>query len=520
MPHIDPAKTAPLEHRQAPLPVLFAADLRSFWPLWLLVLGAVAIRFYRLGDLPGLIGDEAWYGVQAQRLTSGTGSDLRTPTGNVPGLFQLGTTILLHQIGEPSALLLRLPAVLSSITALALAYAIGRRFFGSVAGMAALIIMACLPAAMAYARLGWDPSHAAMFILAAVYATLDRRRLLAGLLFAMALANHPAAVFVAPFLVFAYGGATFRHARRRTTLVHTGGFVLLLALAISLSTLLSPSATSYLAPAQSLARLIDPAQWVSFGGGYVRLLSGDTTSIFLAGRGLGTAGPLAHTVIAFILAALAITGAVSLVSRPNPLEAAICLGWCTSALLLFIVAGPWALRAGLERFAMPLLPLTAVVIAVLVQRLTTRVVAQGVLAATGLAGLASVGLTLFQPLASGESRRAGAVWIGFPSLNGKALDAIDQVAPPGKVSVVAEDWWIYWPLAYAAPASRFRILDSTSGVGRAGQAYWISYRGSEMDRSLADLDYSLTGTVTSADGVEALRIWRSPAYLFTTADAR
>jgi hypothetical protein len=35
------------------------ADLGSFWPLWLLIAASIALRLYRLGELPGLIGDEA-----------------------------------------------------------------------------------------------------------------------------------------------------------------------------------------------------------------------------------------------------------------------------------------------------------------------------------------------------------------------------------------------------------------------------------------------------------------------------
>ncbi|RIX32375.1 glycosyltransferase family 39 protein [Sphingomonas edaphi] len=486
------------------------ADLGSFWPLWLLIAASIALRLYRLGELPGLIGDEAWYGVQAQRLASGTGGELRTPTGNVPGLFQLGSAILLHSVGPPSALLLRIPALLSSLAAMALAYAIGRRFFGPTAGMAALVIMACLPANLAYARLGWDPSHAALFILAATYAALARRRLLAMLLFALAMANHPAAVFVAPFLALVYGGAVFAIAPRRTAALELGRFALLLAVAIVLITLLSPSASNYIAPAQIAARLVDPSQWISFAAGFLRLVAGDTTSIFIAGRALGPASTISHAAVAFGLVGFAIAAAVTLVRRPDPLAAAICLGWCASVILLFLVAGSWAMRPGLERFAIPLLPLTALSAAVVVQRLGHRTIEQTVLAVIGIAGLVGFTFSILQPLVRGDSRRADAVWIGLPALNEQALRLVARSAPRGKVVVVAEDWWIYWPLVYLARTDRFAILSSDSGTSPNENAFWITYRGGEMDRVLASTGYWLAGTVISPDGTEALRIWRSP----------
>lgn len=486
------------------------ADLRSFWLLWLVVAAAVALRLYRLGDLPGLIGDEAWYGVQAQRLASGMGGDLRTPTGNVPGLFQLGSTMLLHSVGSPSALLLRIPALLSSLAAMALAYAIGRRFFGPMAGMAALVIMACLPANLTYARLGWDPSHAPIFILAAAYATLSRRRLTAMLLFALAMANHPAAVFIAPFLTLTYGGAVFANAPRRRAVLEMGRFALLLGLAVALITLLSPSASSYIAPAQIVARVADPSQWVLFATGFLQLLSGDITSIFIAGRGLGAASTISHSALALGLGGLAISAAISLVRRPDPLVAALCVGWCASVILLFLVAGSWAIRPGLERFAMPLLPLTALSAAVLIQRLMQRTIGQAVLAVIGIAGLAGFTFSILQPLARGDARRADAVWIGLPSLNDKALRSVARSAPRGQVVVVAEDWWIYWPLAYLAPTDRFTILSSDSATNPDENVFWITYHAGEMDRVLAGTGYRLSGTAISPDGTEALRVWRSP----------
>lgn len=506
---VNPSSNA-MNRLHWPLLSAIIAGVTRFWPLWTLVAAAVALRIYRLGDIPGLIGDEAWYGVQAQQLVAGSGGELRTPTGNVPGLFQLGSTILLHLVAQPSALLLRVPALVSSLAAMGLAYAVGRRFFGPVAGMGALVIMACLPANLAYARLGWDPSHAAMFILAAVYAALSRRRLLAVLLFGLALANHPAAVFVAPFLAFVYGGAVFGEAPRGAAVLTTALFASLLAVAIALTTLITPSASSYVSTMQIVGRISDPLQWLSFCSGVVRLLSGDTTSIFIAGRGLGPATTTVHLVIGLGLVGLTINGAIGLIRKPDRLVAACCVGWCASMLLLYLVGGSWALRPGLERFAMPVLPLTALVAGILVQRSMSRVAAQAVLVTVGLGGLTSFAVTILQPLGRGDARRAEAVWIGFPSLNAEALRVIDRDAPAGNVAVVAEDWWIYWPLAYRAPADRFTIIRSDSGMSPDIDAYWITYQGGEMDRALGGSGYDFSRTVTSADGSQALRIWRSP----------
>jgi 4-amino-4-deoxy-L-arabinose transferase-like glycosyltransferase len=181
-------------------------DVRVYWPLWLIVAAAIVLRLWDVHRVPGFNGDEAWYGVQVQQLLAGLPIDWRTPTGNVPGMLQIGSLWLLHSGFSPSLLLLRIPALLSSLAALAMAYAVGRRFFGATAGMTALVMMASFPAAIAYARLGWDPSHAPLLVLIAIYAAFAGRLLLSALVFAFALATHPATVFVAPLLVLAHFG--------------------------------------------------------------------------------------------------------------------------------------------------------------------------------------------------------------------------------------------------------------------------------------------------------------------------
>ena len=107
----DPIPTggAPSAPNPASLRAKLSADVRAYWPLWMIVAAAVATRFYEFGRVPGMQGDEAWYGVQALDLLRGRGGELRTPTGNVPGLLHGGALVLLHSLFQPSLWLLRLP---------------------------------------------------------------------------------------------------------------------------------------------------------------------------------------------------------------------------------------------------------------------------------------------------------------------------------------------------------------------------------------------------------------------------
>lgn len=489
-----------------------AEDLRAYWPLWLIVALAVVLRLYALGCLPGIIGDEAWYGVQAQRLLAGTGGDLRTPTGNVPGLFQLGSLTLLHSFFQPSALLLRIPALISSLIAMGLAYAVGRRFFGPAAGMAALVLMACLPASIAYARFGWDPSHASMFVLAASYAALARRRLLSTLLFALGLANHPAALFAAPFLTLAFLGSVMERQGWRAAFGQCLAFAGMLLLAILLGTVLSPAATHYLDISRSVARIADGSQWVAFSIGFLRLLSGETVYRFVAGQGFGSWDVTIGLVTAGLLAVVVATGLLAIRRSADWMAAGVVAGWLASLISLFVVAGPWVFRPGLERFGVPMLAPTAMALAVLLARCippNRKRLLQGVVAAVAVPMLAGFCYFYLQPLDRGAGRPRAGLWIGYPNLNRRAFEQVEAVAGPQPAVIVAEDWWIEWPIAYLANGSRFQVR-AAGEPAPSDPTYWIAYRNGPLDLALSRRnDVRPRATVESGDRQNALVIWSS-----------
>ena len=495
------------------------SDLRRFWPLWLIVAAAIAMRIYGIGRMPGILGDEGWYGVQIQRLLAGTGGEWRTPTGNVPGVIHYGSLALLHSLFQPSALLLRIPALLSSLAAIALAYAIARRHFGATAGMAAAVLMACLPINIGYARLGWDPSHTQLLVLLATYAAFANRRILSALCFAFALANHPSAVFAAPFLTLAYFGLDAGNHPWRDAAARTAAYAGMLALAILFSLSLSPGAGHYIDASASVARLVDPSAWIDFARQFARLLSGETVYDFFVGQSFGA--NLA-AVDLFVLLALALILAGGLVALKRELHwptAGLVAGWLAALFLLFAVAGPWALRPSLERFSIALIPATALALAALLGRCCRRVGPFQLLTASlAMPLLAGFWLFYLQPLDRGEGRPGSGLWTGLPGLNQPALDTIAARTGGVEATIIAEDSWIYWPITYRAAGRPLSTIRARRGEvpmppdAAPGGTYWIGYRDRTMDRQLSrHRDVRLIRTLETADRGHALKIWwRAP----------
>lgn len=192
------------------------ATARSRWALPLTALAvigvAVAFRMWRLGNIPGINGDEAWYGVQAVKMSRGVFDTFRTPSGLPLNPFYIGPLTVLHFVFEPSFTLLRSVAVASGVLALVVNFFFCRRVLGRTTAWFSTMILATLPINIAYSRFGWDQSQGLLFTLPVIYCSLAASRgrsgwwkwLLAGTLAQIAaMIVHPTNVFVAPFLLVA-----------------------------------------------------------------------------------------------------------------------------------------------------------------------------------------------------------------------------------------------------------------------------------------------------------------------------
>jgi hypothetical protein len=122
---------------------------------------SLTFRLLWLDRLPGINGDEAWYGVQVQRCLEGMTWSGRTPTGLPINPLLFLTEWLLLQICEPSFWVLRLPIAMWSAAGLGLTYVFYRWVYGERSESLFLVCLtACLPGHLAHSRFCWDGSFA------------------------------------------------------------------------------------------------------------------------------------------------------------------------------------------------------------------------------------------------------------------------------------------------------------------------------------------------------------------------
>jgi hypothetical protein len=134
---------------------------------------SLTIRLLWLGRVPGLNGDEGWYGSQVVRMLHGRSWSAMTPSRLPinPQLFCTEAGLLLF--AEPSGFVLRLPIAIWAIGGVALTYFLHRWVYDDRAeALLVSLVTACLPAHLAYARFCWDASFSVISVPLVLYATL------------------------------------------------------------------------------------------------------------------------------------------------------------------------------------------------------------------------------------------------------------------------------------------------------------------------------------------------------------
>ena len=436
---------------------------------------AICFRLMYLSSIPGISGDEGWWGVQAIAWLSGRPFEARTTSGNPIDLFFLIPLALVHAIAPPSFLLLRILPALVNLLALPIGFWFVRRLYGSTTAWIYTVALAIMPAAIAHSRICQDPSQSVFWTTIVIGLCLlglkQRPRALAYLggalvIFLVAFWTHPTNVFIAPFLVLPFVAATARllpSSRRQRAIVFA---VAALVAALVLSTAL-PALGHLATPDQHLdrawlsmarARVTDGAQWFEFAANNARLFNGVTVYHYFSGARPAT---VPYDVGFVVLVVAALSGfLLTPASRRSRLDYPLIFACTGTWLGFYAFAGPEALRPHFERWGLCLIvPGTLVLargVATSIEsmpRLRWPTIATATLVAAAM--LASFYVNYFREFATTGGRSHLTYVTAAIEPKQQALDDILHRSPGlGAVTIVTRQWWLRWPMAYLATPHR------------------------------------------------------------------
>jgi hypothetical protein len=478
---------------------------QAIW--WAAVIVAVIARTVALGRWPGLNGDESWYGVNVQEWLSGGTPFFHTGVGNPLNPIHSGLLLLLSAVLPPSPALLRAPEVILGLLTVALAYPMLAKPLGERTALLTTVMLSVSTTAVAYSRLGWDPSGTPLFCLLAIGAALHDRPVAAVIATGIAYLVHPTNVFVAPVVLAAFAPHAMRRYRaasdtQRSRLIQAAVAGIVIAIPIgswALIRIAGNPETPLPSIGMAIDRIVSPSLWLDRAWGAMGLLSGVTAAIDVSGP--MTAAGLA-TGLATVMVLAAIVAGWNGV-RSQPFVASLFAGTAASFAVFHIVAIPGAFQPGLERYALFLfVPLVIATASAVSAAIGASRVSGVAIAALGLVLMAAVlAGGYFMPLAARGGESAITYRTGHMEPKLAAFEFITRHSESsGPVTVIAENWWLYWSLRYfagvdgrihVAPAPSASIPGGVRPAGATGpqvpspaRTYAVAFAGSEWPATL------------------------------------
>lgn len=452
-----------------------------------IIVTSLYFRVWMLGNIPGMNGDEAWWGSKVISFLQAEPIDWKTNSGNFTDPFYLLPLAGLHALFGGSFVLVRVIAVVSGILLLPVNYLLCRKIINLRTAIISTLLLAVLPINIMYSRFGWEPSQSVLFSLPVMYSALwyvgaqSKLRwaaLATCLCLGAALLVHPANFFLVCFPLTAF---LIQASNRLREPWKIPGYAAAVGVGMGLLGVLAYGFAPEFTKTEMAARLPAfpwPGDWIYFLGNYLRLFSGINSYRYIAGSCEWTTTLPNGSKVDFhvwdILTALLFISAFWLlifqarhresddiedksIRRKDYVLVAFIL---SSSLLFFVLSGPVRMGVSYERYVLWMVAPGVLLLSRGFDRVMQRWPrSHNWCTISGLifCALLLLGFYLqyfqFMQQTGGRSEMAFRTAAVEPKL-AAAEYIIGRSNSEQTTYVVSSDWFCHWPMAYIAKTKR------------------------------------------------------------------
>src|SRR5215469_10622974 len=489
---------------------------------------ALLARVIWLDSLPGVNGDEAWFGLWVEGLLRDHAWGGSYVTGRPPDPFLLAPLAIVQAMADPAPWVLRAPALISGLAFIIVGYAGLRCTIGQRPALVFALLAATTPIMIVYSRFGWDASQTPLAGMIFLWACLAGKRIAAALSLCAAILIHATNIFLLPILLvfwIDYLPPTFEKITRK---IKPGWLFSVLLLGVTLAAI-PVSLWIGRAPLRGL-----------FASGYWHLqhlvilslvligdeFSGITVYRSIVGDPIGLI--LHRIIISAVLMGLSVALFVGARGTQDPRITKVTVGVVAAIISFVIIGGGDGLRT--DRYALFMVAPVLVLLSAVLARPINMTSTAGLWFAPllGVLALTSVWLNYFEPFRVSGGRLSTA------SIDGRAartaaIEPKKQVAEwvmrcvdqRDTVTLWAESYWLAEPLHYFLfyePKISVKMLRSFEWLPESMHTYDLSeipdsdamvvvFDDSDLDRKLRSAGASPKYTIVDAAGRPLIHIY-------------
>ena len=341
--------------------------------IYLIFFFSVLFRIIALDHIPGVNGDEAFFGINSLALLRGGHFMDHTPSGNIINPFYMGLLFILQAFLPISFWVLRLPALLTGLALIPVTFYVIKKLFDAEKALFATLLTSAIPINIAYSRFGWEPSQTTFVSIIVIYFVLKEKWLFVFFAFVAAYLIHPTNLFLIP-LVLVYPiisllKQSYRiHPLRVVSLSALGGiiFFTVMALVYWQVPFVFHNMSSHI-----WIRVQDFHLWLLFLLDYARLFSGTTIYEYICGSGYASPTFWFDISLLAFFVVLFVYGFNKFSIEKKQKEFGLLTGLLTALVLFYLIAGNQSIRPHLERYSMFLVMPTILVVTLILGEFAT-----------------------------------------------------------------------------------------------------------------------------------------------------